>query len=71
MKGGFQVRSRLATCLDEIRMEAQVAGASRSRRERDRAFVEIQRIARASAELLQHPQPPKELGNRQWLSRTR
>jgi hypothetical protein len=41
VKGGYQVQSRLATHLDEIRMEAMVAGASRSRRERDRAWSEI------------------------------
>jgi hypothetical protein len=51
MKGGYQIQSRLATHLDEIRMEAMAASGSRSRRERDRAFDEIQ-LARQCAEIL-------------------
>ncbi len=57
MNGGYQVEGRLATGLDEIRMEAMVARASRSRRERDRAFDEIQRLARQCAELLERALP--------------
>lgn len=53
MKGGFQVESRLATSLDEIYMEALVARASHSRPERDRAFDEVQRLARQCADLLE------------------
>ena len=54
MKGGYQVQSRLATHLDEIALEARVGHTSRSRRERDRAFAEIQRLARQCADLLEH-----------------
>jgi hypothetical protein len=57
VKGGYQVQNRLATHLDEIRMEAMVAGASRSRRERDRAFDEIQHLARQCAEILERALP--------------
>lgn len=52
MKGGYQIQSRVATHLTEIFMEAMVARASRSMRERDRAFEEIQRLAKACEELL-------------------
>jgi hypothetical protein len=52
VKGGYQVASRLATSLDEISMEAIAARSSRSRRERDRAFAEIRRLAQTCAGLL-------------------
>lgn len=60
MKGGFQVESRLATSLDEIAMEAMAARESTSRRERDLALDEIQRLARACAELHERALTPAQ-----------
>ena len=51
-RGGYRSSGRLATTLDEIRIEALVARQSRSRRERDRAFEEIARLTYQAAELL-------------------
>lgn len=52
MRGGYQLQSRLATHLDELKMEAMIARAERSRERRDRSFEEIQRLATRCAELL-------------------
>jgi ribosomal protein L32 len=52
LKGGYQPTSRLATLLDEIRMEAAVARASHRRTHRDRALEEIQQLAKQCATLV-------------------
>lgn len=51
MKGGYHPASRLATLLDEIRMEAHAAKRTRSRSQRDRAFDDIATLARQAAQL--------------------
>ncbi len=48
-RGGYQRERRLATTLDEIKIEALVGLRSRSRHDRDRSFAEIARLAAVCA----------------------
>jgi hypothetical protein len=66
VKGGYQAPSRLAGLIDEVKMEAIVARASKSQQERDRAFAEIERLASQCAELLS-----KALGQQSTVGATR
>lgn len=54
MKGGYHPEGRLASALEEIRIEAQLARQVRRRSQRDRAFDDIARMAQAAVDLIRH-----------------
>lgn len=63
-KGGYHAGGRLEATLDEISMEAQAAGESRSAEVWRQAFLEIARLARDAKKLLGYingRQPPMGL----------
>lgn len=65
MKGDFQRQSRLAACLDEIRMEATAGRRDPSPGAPDRAFEEIVRLAELCSRMAAHYADRDEFANRE------
>jgi hypothetical protein len=59
------IKSRLATCLDEIRMEALAGRRDPAPGAPDRAFQEIVRLAEVCSRLAAHYADRDELANRE------